>query len=76
MVKITAFSIETIVTVGMKVRVQNIRTENVFTTHVGLIHGENIAVFDDDAIYVFGSHSRKDDTELFQLADRAVLSFY
>ncbi len=76
MVKITAFNIETIVTVGMKVRVQNIRTEEVFTTHVGLIRPANIAVFDDEAIYVFGADTRKDDTELFQLADRAVLSFY
>ncbi|AAQ64292.1 hypothetical protein KVP40.0223 [Vibrio phage KVP40] len=76
MLKLTVFDVEQVVQVGMPIRVQNIRTERVFTTHVGLIRGTCVAVFEDDAIYVFSSDSRKDDTEMYQLADNATLTFH
>ena len=76
MIKLTIFDTEAIVQVGMPIKIQNIRTEQVFTAYVGLIRGANIAVFDDDAIYVFSSDNRTDDTELYQLAHNAKLSHH
>ncbi len=76
MLKLTAFDIEQIVQVGMPIRVQNIRTEEVFTTHVGLIRGAYVAVFDEDSIYTFVGDSRLDESNLFRLADNATLTFH
>ncbi|ALP47662.1 hypothetical protein phiST2_0101 [Vibrio phage phi-ST2] len=74
MLKLTVFDIEQVVQVGMPIRVQNIRTEEVFTTHVGLIRGHYVAVYDDDSIYTFTDGTRLDDSELFRLADNATLT--
>ncbi|CAL9984324.1 hypothetical protein VPHD484_0274 [Vibrio phage D484] len=76
MLKLTTFNTEFVVQVGMAIRIQNVRTEQVFTAHVGLIRGANVAVFEEDAIYVFSADSRLDDTEMFQLADKATLSHH
>ncbi|CAL9985846.1 hypothetical protein VPHD480_0277 [Vibrio phage D480] len=76
MLKLTTFNQEFVVQVGMAIRIQNVRTEQVFTAHVGLIRGTNVAVFEEDAIYVFSADSRLDDTEMFQLADKATLSHH
>jgi len=76
MIKLTIFDTETIVQVGMPIKIQNIRTERMITAYVGLIRGSNIAVFDDDAIYVFSTYNLTDDTELYQLAHNAKLSHH
>lgn len=74
MLKLTVFDVEQVVQVGMPIRVQNIRTEEVFTTHVGLIRGHFVAVYDDDSIYIFTDGTRLDESELFRLADNATLT--
>lgn len=75
MLKLKSMGEESIVTVGMAIRIQNIRTEKVFKVHVGLIRGTEMAVFEDDAIYVFNTQNRIDDSGLFQLADKATLTY-
>ncbi|AGN30284.1 hypothetical protein VPFG_00285 [Vibrio phage nt-1] len=76
MLKLTIFDEEKIVQVGQAVRIEHVRTKAVETAYVGLIRGAFVALFSDDAIYVFHDGSFRDTTGTYRLAHNAKLTHH